>query len=182
MTTDRAAGFTLLELLIVIACLALSLSIVLPRIGSASRQADNESIVAAEQVAAEQANDLDLDSRIAALCDRTLGSVYTFQIEGHEFRVKAHASEMGPLAPGDDRIVDYVSVMIDGTIVYERERTSPSAKMGQIGFYRGMGEWEHMLDEAERLVDETERIEREARFKSDLAVRYGPLPGFEVAE
>lgn len=138
--------------------------------------------------AAEQAEDLDLDSRIAALAGQMhegaaaegndlTRRVGVLQIDGHKFRVEADTRGEG--------VVDRVAVRIDSKVVYERTvefLDGVSPQMGEIGFYRGMGEWEHMLDEAERLVGENTRLAREAKFKTDLEKRYGPLPGFGAVE
>lgn len=166
---------------IVIVCIAIMLGVLLAFSFDRKQSLKFKTIVSAEQVASKRSDDLNLDSRITALCNGAMGSVCTFQIDGHyEFRVKAYVSE--PQCFGDDRIVDYVSVTLDGTVVYRRERAAGSANMGKIELYRGMGKWEHMLDKAEKMAGEIKRIEQEARFKSDLAARYGPLPGFKIAE
>lgn len=187
----RRSGFTIMELLLVVAIVALMITMLLPAFSRAhelARQMAEQNVAESLEEAAEQAEDLDLDSRIAALAGRMhMGAVAegnfltqrvgVLQIEGHEFRVEADTR--------GELIVDRVAVRIDSQIVYERALEfldGGDTQMGEIGFYRGMGEWEHMLDEAERLVGENTRLAREAKFKADLEKRYGPLPGFGDVE
>ena len=166
----RRRGFTLLEMFIVLAIMALMVSILLPSLKRARELAKVKGAVAAgvaleptiegmEEAAEDASEEHDIYDRVVALTKNAPGKRLTIQVP--------HSSGIAKIRLWSDDDLEAVEVRISGDVVYK--------KIGDdIRTYLGMGEWEHLLGDIEQKVLD----DREERFRTERKRRFGPLVGW----